>query len=158
QIHLWFWYRWGNGLRRVAAQQLVEESFHARQDRWSGLRFIAGATQRASVGDAMREPGHKLLHLARRAMLVFIDQHFEIGADHLVAISFGRLIVASGLSMLANLAEDPGIGCSRAADHHAVTACLGHHGDRVFRRANIAVADHWNLYRVFYRGNPLPAC
>ena len=119
--------------------------------------MINRATQRGAAGHAVREPGDKLFHLARRAVHIFFHQHLEIGPDHLVTIAFRRLIVAASVGKLANLAEDPGIGRGGTADHHGITLCLRHHGDRIFRRANIAVADHRNLHGVFHRSNPFPA-
>src|SRR5215813_8997815 len=86
-----------------------------------------------------------------------LDQHLEIGADHLVAIELARAIVAAGFGVLANLAEDPRIGGRGAADHHCVASRLCDHGYRVFGRADIAVADYRDTNRVFHRGNPVPA-
>src|SRR6478752_4956152 len=86
-------------------QQIIEKFLYALQDRRPGMSVIDSAPQGASVRDAMREPGHELLHLARRALLRLIDQHLEISPDHLVAIGFRRLVIAAGFGMLANLAE-----------------------------------------------------
>src|SRR6201999_1095802 len=121
------------------------------------MRIVAGAAQQRAVGNTMREPGNKLFHLARRAVHGFVYQHFEIRADHLIAVRVGWLIVAAGFSILANLAEDPRIRSRSAADHHAITSGLRYHGDGIFRRANIPFAEHRNLPRIFPRRNPLPA-
>src|SRR5438309_10489840 len=121
------------------------------------MRVVTCAAQRASARDTMREPRDKLLHLARRTVHGLIHEHFEIRADHLVTISFCRLIIASGFRMLPNLAEYPWIRGSRASDHHSITPGLRHHGDGIFRRADIAVAHHGNLNGVLNSGNPVPA-
>src|SRR5207244_7748977 len=60
-------------------------------------------------------------------------------------------------AVLLDLAENPGIGRCRAADHDRITSGLGDHGAGVFRRADIAVADHGNFYRILDGGDPIPA-
>src|SRR5262249_22270988 len=88
---------------------------------------------------------------------LLVDQHFEIGADHAIAIEFRRVVIASGFRVLADLAEDPGIGGSGATDHHSVAAGFSDHSDCVFRRANVAVADDREIHGGLDRGNPFPA-
>src|SRR6266481_5199281 len=130
----------------TSAQQLVEEAFNAGQDRRTFARVVDSAAQCVAALYTMSEPRDKLFHLARRAVHVFLHQHLEICADHLVAISVRWLVVATGLSKLANLAEDPWIRRSGAADHHSVATAFGNQRDSVFRRANVAIADHRNAH------------
>ena len=68
-----------------------------------------------------------------------------------------RLLVGAGRGVLRDLAEDPGVRGRGAADHHGVAAGLGDHRGRVFRRADVSVADHRNVHGLFYRGDPFPA-
>src|SRR5947209_11525130 len=142
---------------RGPVEALFEESFHAGQNVRTFLGLIHGLAQGAAVGHTVSEPGDELLHLAGRAVAVFCDQHAEIGTDHLEAVGFRRIIVTSGIAVLANLAEDPRIRRSSTADHDGVAPGLLHYGDRIFRRADITIADHRNGYGIFDRGNPLPA-
>src|SRR5262249_45311326 len=122
----------------------------------------------------------------RRVGQFFLDEHAEIGADHFVTIALGGLIVGfhrawldrmtidirpgmvrgdirrlSGqcqpLAVLLNLAENPGIRGSAAADHYGMASCGCYHGTGIFGRADIAVSDDGNLDRVLHRPNPLPA-
>ena len=57
------------------------------------LGFVDGFAQGRAAGDAVGEPRGELLHLAHGVGQFFFDQHLEIGADHLVAVDFGGLVV-----------------------------------------------------------------
>ena len=105
----------------------------------------------------MCEPRGELLHLACRSGHLFFNQHLEIGADHFVPIGIGGFAIAATLRILRDLAEDPRIRRSGAADHHSITVGLCHHGAGVFRHADVAIADHRNLHCLLDRANPVPA-
>ena len=121
----------------------------------------------APPGHAVRKPGGKLLHLAGRlaqprgpgqilGRLGLVQQHLKIGADHPVAVFDRGPFIAAGGRVLRNLPEDPRVRRRGAADHHRVAAGLRHHGRRVFRSANVAVADDRNLHRLLdlWRSTP----
>src|SRR5262249_23251574 len=80
-------------LRACDRQSCFEEFVHSREDFGRGLGIVDLLTQCGATRYAMREPGGELLHLASRVWQLFFDQHLEIGANHFVAISFGRLVV-----------------------------------------------------------------
>src|ERR1700719_1622728 len=85
----------------------------------------------------------------RGAFIIWVAGIFKTWADECVRPYVG--------AVLLDLAKDPGIRWGGAADHYRVTARLRDHGTGVFRRANVAVADHRNLYRILDGGNPLPS-
>src|SRR5437660_8608413 len=87
----------GEGARATHFEARFEEIFDFRQDLGCAFRFVDRFAQGCSSGHAMREPGGELLHLAFRSWHFFFDEHLEIGADHFVAIGFGRLIVKLGM-------------------------------------------------------------
>src|SRR5882757_2217952 len=118
-----------NRSRGTATEKVFKETLHAVQNRWPGLGVIDGPAQRSAVRHTVREPGNELLHLAGRAVHFFFHQHPEIRADHLVAISFGRLVVTAGIGMLSDLAENPRIRRRRAPDHYGIASGLPYHGD-----------------------------
>src|SRR5437763_17166809 len=89
-----------------AAQQIFEEPLYTGEDFRSLAGIVDSFAQGCAVRYAVGEPGDKLLHLAPGPMHLLIDQHLEVGADHLVTIGVGGLIVASALDELADLAED----------------------------------------------------
>src|SRR5947207_4415124 len=89
--------------------------------------------------------------------IFFFHQHFEISPDHLITVGFGRHVIASGIAVLANLAEDPGIGSGGASNHHAIATGLRDHGGCVFRSTDITIADHRDLDRSLDGGDPFPA-
>src|SRR5579872_172555 len=60
-------------------------------------------------------------------------------------------------AILLDLAEDPRIRRSAAADHDGVASGLRDHGAGVFGRTDVAVADDGNLHGVFDGGDPLPS-
>src|SRR5579864_1585744 len=64
---------------------------------------------------------------------------------------------AEPLAILLNLPEYPRI-CRRCSPYHdRVTPGFCDHRARIFRSANVTVANHRNFYRLLHRGNPLPA-
>src|SRR5262249_32743807 len=85
------------------------------------------------------------------------------GANHLVTIVlswFSVMSDACGLfrgGVFGDLAEDPGIRGSCAADHDGVAACPLDHRRSVLGSADIAVADHRNVHCVFNGVNVFPA-
>ena len=76
----------------------LEELFDTDQYLGSGLGLVDGLAQGRASGDAVSEPGGELLHLAFCSGHFFFEQHLEIGADHLVAVGLGGLVVGLGLS------------------------------------------------------------
>src|SRR5580704_12535930 len=60
-------------------------------------------------------------------------------------------------AVLFDLAENPGIRRRHAADHDCIASSLRDHGAGVLRRADVAIADHRNLYRILDGGDPFPA-
>src|ERR1700722_14476584 len=77
----------------LRSQLRFEETFHAGQNLRAALRIIDRFSERSSSRDAVREPRGELLHLAFGSGHFLFQQHLEIGANHLVAICLGRLIV-----------------------------------------------------------------
>src|SRR5512135_1753842 len=71
-----------------------EEVFYARQNFRRALRFVDLFPQMSAARNAVREPRSELLHLAHSVREFFLDQHREISADHLIAVSLGGLVVA----------------------------------------------------------------
>src|SRR5262249_51979818 len=142
----------------AAAQQFFEETLHTGQNCRAFLGGVNSLAQRSAAGHTMSEPGHELLHLARRSLppLVFLHQHLEISTDHFVAVGFRRLVVNAGVRVLANLAEDPGIRRRSAADPPPVAAGLSSQGGGVSRRTNAAVTDHRIILRGLHRRDPFP--
>ena len=92
-----------------------------------------------------------------------VDQHLEVGADHAVAVVVGGVIVgadAGGLfggGVLGDLAEDPRVRGSGAADHDGIAVGRVDHGGGVFGGADVAVADYRDIDCVLYCGYVLPA-
>src|ERR1700733_11001011 len=142
---------------RRRAQLRFEEVFYASENLGSAFGLVDLFAQVCAAGDAVGEPTGELLHLADRVGEFFFDQHLEVGADHLVAVGLGGVIVGISGGVLFDLAEDPGIRWGGAADHDGVTSSLGDHGAGVFGAADIAVADDRNLHGIFYGGDPFPA-
>src|SRR5579872_2341767 len=70
-----------------------EELFDAAEDFGGGFRFVDRLAQSGAAGDTVSEPAGELLHLADSVGEFFLNQHLEIGADHLVAVEFGGLVV-----------------------------------------------------------------
>ena len=70
-----------------------EEVFDAAEDFGGSFGFVDGLAQSGAAGDTVGEPARELLHLADGVREFFFNQHLEIGADHLVAIQFGGLVV-----------------------------------------------------------------
>ena len=70
--------------------------------------------------------------------------------------SLGGLIVSAGRRVLCDLAEDPRIRSGRSPDHHGVATGLRDHRARIFRRADVAVADDGNLDCVLNGSDPFP--
>src|SRR5271157_2213075 len=68
---------------------------------------------------------------------------------------FGRCDFLCGRTgkRLFYLPENPGVAESSPADHQAVAAGLPPHTNRIMRCADIAVADHRDLYSLFYQRN-----
>ena len=60
-------------------------------------------------------------------------------------------------AILLNLPEDPGIRRRGSSNHHRIASGLPDHRARVCGCADVAIADHRNFHRIFYRRNPLPA-
>ncbi len=86
-----------------------------------------------------------------------MDQHAEVGADHAVAVFVGGLVVASRGRVLRDLAKDPRVCRCRAPDHDRIATGLGDHRGGVFRRQNVAIADHRDAHRILHGGDVLPA-
>src|ERR1700722_901742 len=61
------------------------------------------------------------------------------------------------MNVLLDLAEDPWIRWRHPANHHGITAGLRHDRKGILWRADIAIADHRNRYRLFHRCNPFPS-
>ena len=80
-----------------------------------------------------------------------IDQHLEVGADHAVAVVVGGVVVGSdagglfGGGVLGDLAEDPWVRGSGAADHDGIAVGRVDHGGGVFGGADVAVADYRDI-------------
>ena len=120
-------------------------------------RFVDRLAERGAARNAVGEPGGELLHLAGGIGESFFNQHPEVGADHFVAVALAGFVVATGCSVLGNLAEDPGIGSGGAADHDRVASGLRNHRAGVLGCADIAVADDRNFDRLLDGRDPLPA-
>lgn len=92
-----------------------------------------------------------------------VDQHLEVGADHAVAVVVGGVVVgadAGGLfggGVLGDLAEDPWIRGSGAADHDGVAVGGVDHGGGVFGGADVSITDDRDVYGVLDGGDVLPA-
>ncbi len=155
-------------------ETLRKELLHRIKDGGASPRFVDRLAQCPTAGHAVREPGGELLHLAGalaaglsrfevllvrpcRVPVAFFEQHGEVGADHAIAVPFGRDVVPARGGVLRDLAEDPGVCGRGAANHHGVTASARHHGNGVFGCANVSVADHRDRDCVLYGGNVLPA-
>src|ERR1700736_1381097 len=105
----------------------------------------------------MREPRGKLLHLANCVWQLLLDEHLEVGANHLIAIGLGWFLITTVCGVLLDLAEDPGIRRRRSSDHYRIAASLRDDGASVFGRADVAVSDHRNLNRLLDSSDPFPA-
>ena len=79
-----------------------------------------------------------------------LHQHRVILAHQFIARVFRRRFIAAGGEIILNLAENPRIRRRRAADHHRIASGFADHANGVFRRNDVAVADHRNLHRGFY--------
>src|ERR1700681_2203438 len=110
----------------------------------------------AAVAHAVREQSSELLHLADGVWHVGGDQTSKISREQLIAIHFGRLIVASRRYVIGNLSEDPRIRRCRAADHHGIAASLRDQTYCILGSADIAVADHGNTNGLLYRADHAP--
>ena len=104
----------------------------------------------------MGEIRGELLHLSHCIGRLMLQEHGVIAAHDFIAGLFRRRFVAAGGEVIRNLAEDPGIGRRRAADHHRVAAGFLHHANRVLRRKDIAVADDRDLHRGLHFGDAGP--
>ena len=51
--------------------------------------------------------------------------------------------------------KQPRVAQCAPGDHHAVAVCLPYHAQRVLGAVDIAVAQHWHLYRILYPGDDL---
>jgi len=79
--------------RRRATESCFEEIFHAPQDFGRSFGLVDFFAQVGAAGDAVREPRRELLHFADGVGEFLFDQHLEVGADHLVAVEFGGVVV-----------------------------------------------------------------
>src|ERR1700691_3425652 len=77
-------------------------------------------SQPRSIADAVCKICRELFHLAHCVRHGAIAKHAVIGANDVIALVLGRMVVGSGLDILLNLAEDPWIRRSGPADHNAV--------------------------------------
>ena len=99
----------------------------------------------------MRKVSGELLHLADCIALIALAQHSVVSAHDVVALPLGRVLIASRGKILLDLAEDPWIRRSGAADHHCIAARFTHHANRVLWRDDVAIADHGDIsHRGFY--------
>ena len=89
-------------------------------------------------------------------LVALFDEEPIVVAEHEVALALSGPVVAAGLDVLQDLAEDPGIGGSRTADHQAVAAGLLVHANRIFRRENVAVADDGDLDGLLHLADQRP--
>src|SRR5579864_627681 len=71
-----------------------------RQNLWRTFRFVDRLPQTCAAGDAVGEPRRELLHLADGVGEFFLDQHLEVGADHLVAIGLRGFVIECGTGSL----------------------------------------------------------
>src|SRR5580693_424591 len=120
----------------------LEKSIHPIQN-VSGLGGpINFHPQLRSVAHAVREVRRELLHLTHHVGHGAIAQHAVVSTHDLIALVFGRMIVRSSFHVLPDLAENPGIRRSGPANHYSVATSFINHSHGVFRRQNIAIADH----------------
>src|SRR5450759_1472890 len=89
-----------------------------------------------SVADAVGEVSGELFHLAHHVGHGTIAEHSVVSAHNLITLVFGGMFIGAGLEILLNLAEDPRIGRSGAADHDGVAAGFGGHSNGILRRAD----------------------
>src|SRR5260370_9259423 len=83
-----------------ATQPRFKEIFYSRQNLRRALRLVDCLAQACAAGDAVGEPGGKLLHLADGVGEFFFNQHLEVGPDHLVAIGLRGLVIECGTGSL----------------------------------------------------------
>src|SRR5687768_1890607 len=68
----------------------------------------------------------------------------------------GIRALASAVEQISRLIEDPRLAERSASDHDGVATRFAVHAHCVFRRLDVAVADHRNLERLRYRGDLVP--
>src|SRR5580704_219616 len=82
----------------------------------------------------MREPTGELLHLSDGVGEFFFDQHLKVGADHLVAVAFARVVVSTRFR-LATGVERPLVARKRLL--RRTRGCEGLSGKSRFRNVRI---------------------
>jgi len=80
-----------------------EELLYPSQYLRPALRFVDRLPQRRASGHAVGEPRRELLHLALGSGHAFFQQHLKVGADHLLAVAFGGLVVIATDYVLLDL-------------------------------------------------------
>src|SRR5438552_4288770 len=86
------------GSARSTQESCFEENFYACQDFRGAFRIVNGFAEGGASGDSVGKPARELLHLADGVGELFLDQHLEIGADHLVAVGFRRVLVSARIA------------------------------------------------------------
>ena len=108
--------------------------------------------------DATRVPGGVLAHLADAHVVSLISkQQVEVAAHDGRPLGKRRpRQLLTRAQVVRELVEKPGITLRRAADHHAVRACLAENRVEVIIGTHVAVGNDRNLHGLLHLGNFLP--
>src|SRR3984893_8227943 len=138
------------------ARTVLEKAFDTFEHFTGCSRCVYVSAKLAAVPNAMRKPASELLHFSHSIGEVGSINFLIVARKEPVPVGVGRDVVAAAGGVLLHLRKDPGIGGGCPADHDGVAAGLLHHALGVFRRIDVAIADHGNADGLLDRGDEVP--
>src|SRR5579872_6906936 len=143
-------------LQSGSSHSLGKKSVHAIQNFNGRARSVNVSAQLGAIAHAVREIARELFHFTDGVGPFGVDQIPEIRGEQLIAVPLARFVVGTGGGELRDLAENPRIIGSGAANHHGVAAGFAEHAHGVLRRIDIAVADHRHAHGALDVTNHVP--